>query len=574
VTTFTEQDLLADKGYPGFTDDLVGSNVFFGPARRLTPKDLERFWLLEYRWPNGFCPLGLSYVELCLTWANQYAAQHAPLPPADGYDNRLVGTSVYGTERPNTSSFAFQSRDLRFSQRMPDFIRNFDTMWDREKEMLLKSAQVIEKTELEGRSLAELDGYLLDAQHYMRWTWERHFELMYLMLLNHAGFYHLCESLSIDKDLAGQMFGGRATKISEGDAAIWKLADAVRASGAESRFTRGSLDAASIRAGLSKGSQAEQRLVREIDGFLDEWGWRTDIIGDPLSAPWIEDPTPLFGHLRHNLTSNGRFDLQAKLAMAAEQSEAAVETARRRLSTPERREFDKALEANRAASFVWWNEDHNFYIDQRTGIPLRRAALAIGRALDLAEPEDTCFLFLPELRQITAGAKSWRDFSGLVSERKDYYQRWKGLREQMPKFIGKPPEKFVDPILIELDGMSEDFLARLANPGDGKELKGVTASPGKARGKVRIVRNAADLHLVEAGDVLVCEGTSPSWTATFTRIAACLTDQGGTLSHAAIVSREYRLPCVVALATATTTFQNGDEVIVDGDNGTVRRVQP
>jgi pyruvate,water dikinase len=316
----------------------------------------------------------------------------------------------------------------------------------------------------------------------MRWTWERHFELMYLMLLNHAGFYHVCERLSIEKDLAGQMFGGRGTKISEGDAAIWKLADAVRADGAESRFTSGSLDAPSIRAGLSKGSQAEQRLGREIDGFLDEWGWRTDIICDPLSAPWIEDPTPLFGHLRHNLTSNGRFDLQAKLASAAEQSEAAVETARRRLSTPERREFDRALEANRAASFVWWNEDHNFYIDQRTGIPLRRAALAIGRALDLAEPEDTCFLFMPELRQITTGAKSWRDFSALVSERKDYYQRWKGLREQMPKFIGKPPEKFVDPILIELDGMSEDLLARLADPGDGQELKGVTASPGKARG--------------------------------------------------------------------------------------------
>nr|WP_254604332.1 PEP-utilizing enzyme [Leisingera sp. ANG59] len=118
--------------------------------------------------------------------------------------------------------------------------------------------------------------------------------------------------------------------------------------------------------------------------------------------------------------------------------------------------------------------------------------------------------------------------------------------------------------------MSEDFLARLASPGQGKELKGVVASPGKARGKVRIVRNAAELHLVEAGDVLVCEGTSPSWTATFTRISACLTDQGGTLSHAAIVSREYRLPCIVALATATTTFKNGDDVIVDGDKGIVR----
>ncbi|MEI9430189.1 PEP-utilizing enzyme [Mesorhizobium sp. Cs1299R1N3] len=574
MTTFTENELLADKGYPGFSPELVSENVYFGAARQLSAEDLDRFWLLEYRWPNGFCPLGLTYVELCLTWANQYAAQHAPLPPADGYDNRIVGTSVYGTERPSASAFAFASRDIRLTQRMPGFIRGFDAFWNTEKEALLRSAQVIERTELEGRTLAGLDGYLTDCVHYMRWTWERHFEIMYLMLLNHAGFYRLCEQLGINKELAGQMFGGRKTKISEGDAAIWALTDAIREAGAEAHFAGGPLDAAATRAALASGTAAERALDGRIGAFLDEWGWRTEIIGDPLSAPWIEDATPLFGHLRNNLASGKSFDLDSRVAKAREDSEAAIEAVRARLSTPERAEFDKGLEANRAASFVWWNEDHNFYIDQRTAIPLRRAALAIGRALDLAEAEDTCFLFLPELRQLARGEKTWRDFGSLVRDRRDYYTHWKGQRVRMPKFIGTPPDRFVDPILTELDGMSEEFLARLGQSEAKTELKGVAASPGTARGRVRIVRNAEDLHQLEKDDVLVCEGTSPSWTAAFTRIAACLADQGGTLSHAAIVSREYRLPCIVALAKATTTFANGDEVIVDGDKGTVRRVQP
>ena len=80
------------------------------------------------------------------------------------------------------------------------------------------------------------------------------------------------------------------------------------------------------------------------------------------------------------------------------------------------------------------------------------------------------------------------------------------------------------------------------------------------------------IHDIQPGEILVCEGTTPSWTPAFTRIAGCLTDQGGTLSHAAIVGREYGVPCVVALGNATARIRTGDVLELDGGTGTVRIV--
>jgi pyruvate,water dikinase len=70
--------------------------------------------------------------------------------------------------------------------------------------------------------------------------------------------------------------------------------------------------------------------------------------------------------------------------------------------------------------------------------------------------------------------------------------------------------------------------------------------------------------------VLVCRTTLPSWTSLFRIAGAVVTDSGGALSHAAIVAREYGLPCVVATRIGTVAIRDGQMVTVDGGAGTVR----
>ena len=86
-------------------------------------------------------------------------------------------------------------------------------------------------------------------------------------------------------------------------------------------------------------------------------------------------------------------------------------------------------------------------------------------------------------------------------------------------------------------------------------------------GPVRIVREAAELQKVEAGDVLVARLTDPDWEPVMRRVAAIVTDQGGRTAHAAIVSREFGIPCIVGAGNATEVLHDGDEVTVACSEG-------
>lgn len=81
-------------------------------------------------------------------------------------------------------------------------------------------------------------------------------------------------------------------------------------------------------------------------------------------------------------------------------------------------------------------------------------------------------------------------------------------------------------------------------------------------GRVRVVRAAGELQKVEAGDVLVARLTDPDWEPVMRRVAAIVTDQGGRTAHAAIVSREFGIPCIVGSGNATDVLQDNDEVTV------------
>lgn len=106
--------------------------------------------------------------------------------------------------------------------------------------------------------------------------------------------------------------------------------------------------------------------------------------------------------------------------------------------------------------------------------------------------------------------------------------------------------------------------------GDGKPLvTGLAAAPGVASGRVRIVERPQDAGRLVDGEVLVARMTSPDWVPFMRRAAAIVTDSGGVTCHAAIVSRELGIPCIVGTTDATAVLENGREVTVDATRGVV-----
>ena len=173
--------------------------------------------------------------------------------------------------------------------------------------------------------------------------------------------------------------------------------------------------------------------------------------------------------------------------------------------------------------------------------------------------DDIAFLTLQEL--VLWGFGLADPLRARVAERRAAYERQRRITP--PGYLGAPPE----PQASWLDRFGGPATPLEAGPG---EIAGVGASAGQAVGRVRVAHTLDEAQLLEAGEVLVCPSTDPSWTPLFALAAALVTDTGGSLCHAAVVAREYRLPAVVGTHIASAQLRTGQRVEVDGLAGRVR----
>lgn len=100
-------------------------------------------------------------------------------------------------------------------------------------------------------------------------------------------------------------------------------------------------------------------------------------------------------------------------------------------------------------------------------------------------------------------------------------------------------------------------------------IKGKPASAGIKEGRACVLKTVDEFGKFRAGDILVTVATSPVWTPLIFAASAVVTDRGGVLCHAAIVSREYGLPAVVGTKNGTQRIKDGQKIRVDGNKGVV-----
>ncbi|MBY0538816.1 hypothetical protein K2P56_00080 [Patescibacteria group bacterium] len=152
---------------------------------------------------------------------------------------------------------------------------------------------------------------------------------------------------------------------------------------------------------------------------------------------------------------------------------------------------------------------------------------------------------------------------------------------------GKIPEVFViekrreNSVVLVLDDQEYiitdlEELAVVDNVVDIKtslgEVYGTSAFRGVVTGRVVIVASAADAHKLKEGDILIASTTRPDYAPFMRACAGFVTNEGGSLSHAAIMARELKKPCVIGTKNATKVFANGDMVEVDAERGIVRKI--
>jgi len=147
---------------------------------------------------------------------------------------------------------------------------------------------------------------------------------------------------------------------------------------------------------------------------------------------------------------------------------------------------------------------------------------------------------------------------------------WDGKAPENVFIVQARPETVWSKAGAKKPGETQGGEGTKMSTGDKKVvLKGLPASPGIAIGVANIVPNVEDIAKVQKGDLLVTKMTTPDWVPAMRKACAIVTEEGGATCHAAIVSRELGIPCIVGSKTAMRDLHNGNTYTVDAKNGVV-----
>lgn len=413
---------------------------------------------------------------------------------------------------------------------------------------------------LDRKQLAEI---LTETDRRGRRLWAIHFDIVMPMHETLKEFADLCgEIFPQDTDVQAEILtAGEETFSVATGAALDELVARVQHTPGIAAALEEPWPTLQARLRLDPGGR---EFLAALTAFLHTYGKKLQ--GDLASRSWIDDPTPVLSALRSRRLEEGRSPTVQREGLLARRrlAEARAWTWLSGYPRPVHQEFCLLLDAARAAARI--SEDHNFYIDQQSIYQFQRvvnkAASDLVEAGQLQEVQDILYLTLPEV--LDAVTHPHLDASRLAQGRRQDMDRWS--TQSPPRELGTkggpiPAHPFT----------SREQPADASTPASkvpGRHL-GQPASPGRVTGVARVCRTLADVPALGAGEVLVARFISPSWVPWFSVASAIVTEIGGTLSHAAIVAREFQVPAVVGVPGVMDAVKTGDIVTVDGAQGYV-----
>ncbi len=311
--------------------------------------------------------------------------------------------------------------------------------------------------------------------------------------------------------------------------------------------------------GLYRKELSETACLVELDAFLAEFGHRAIGESDIMSPRFAEDPTYLLNVIRRHLRDASRRTAEQATREQELDRKVALESIRSRLGW----RYDRRL------IFEWWYarlcrvsalREANRHSLMYYGTAMRRLALVLGKRLTetgaLSAPDDVFFVTAEECLQLARGSSSPYDWKAVVRRRRALRRKY--AETTVPDFIPASGSRPRTPGEATMDAE--------------RCLHGVSISGGVVEGPVVIVRSAKDIEKVRRGDIIVAPVIDPGMVTAFGLAAGLIAEMGGTLSHGAIILREYGIPGVVNVSRVTELLRDGDRVRLNAVVGLVERV--
>lgn len=294
----------------------------------------------------------------------------------------------------------------------------------------------------------------------------------------------------------------------------------------------------------------ESTFKQSLRKFLAEYGHRGVYEMDMINQCWREDPSYLLNVVRSNMETADLCKIKARQKRKADEASREV---RQRVPFYKRGLIDYLLK--QAIKGAELRETAKSVLVKIQIFDMRLVFQEIGCRLArkgiLAESNDIYHCALSEIFSILRGDWSGSGLDVLVTERKVERKEMEAL---------SPPDLIIDEV---------PQFAEPAAPCTGNTLAGMGVAAGKASGAAKIIYHPVEGEKLQAGDVLVAPSTDPGWTPLFLRASAIVMETGGSISHGAIVAREYGIPAVVNIPGLMKIIKDSQLITVDGDEGKV-----
>jgi pyruvate,water dikinase len=582
-----------EKMYPYFT--------------RFRPADDKQFWFYNsMHFPEPMPAFDVITAEVPYTGMGAFTTRVFAFPTALGVDHRIINGRVYITAYAVTDPEEIGRRAELFQRRAGYYFENWDKLygeWQHRIEALIRDMDAIEVPQLPEFEDEEVVNKSLGIaqNHYVREAfhrcienyskmWHHHFEFLMLGYGAYVVFFQFCKQNfpEITDQTVARMVAGIDVTMFRPDDELKKLARLAVELGIGDKFVA-EADAETILEAVRQTGDAGKRWLDALDKARDPWF--NISTGDGFyhhHLSWNENLSVPFSALpRYIELLNQGETLERPTEKLKEERLRIISEYRSLLTTEDdRAAFDQMLGlSHKVFPFV---ENHKFYCEHwhttRFFLKVREfGALLVDKGV-LKESEDIFHLHYTEAEQALVdvmlawaagsepvGGPHWQP---IVAERKQILEKLKAW--DAPPALGPIPESVEDPALQMLWGITSETLdawSRAVSEADENTIRGYAASQGIVEGIARVLKDVNDIGQMREGEILVCPVTAPSWAPVFGKIKAAVSDIGGTMSHAAIVAREYGMPAVVGTGHATKRIKTGQRIRVDGDAGVVTILQ-
>ncbi|AKH44227.1 pyruvate,water dikinase [Altererythrobacter atlanticus] len=586
------------KVVPG-TEDAQAAYPYYA---QFTPEDDDRFWFYNsMHFPEPMHHFDMITAEAAYCALGSFNTRVHVLPTTKGIDHRVINGRVFIGGVPVTDPEEIEARTAEFQQRAFYYYENWEKLYDQWKEKmkaLIADAQALPTPSLPdlepietthtGKGVAAnhalIDTYRKQLEGYYR-MWHHHFEFLLLGYGAYLTFFDFCKRAfpEISDQAISRMVAGMEAEIFKPDEEVKRLARRAVELGVDSHF-HDEMEIEQVLGALDQLGENGREWLQELE--TSRHPWFNVNVGDGFyhyHRSWNDDLSMPFAALPGYIDKVKKGEnIERPMDQLVAEREQLVSDYRELLDSEEdKATYDQLIGlAHRVFPYV---EGHKFYCEHwYTNLFFNKireyGALLRDHGFWEAE-EDVFHLTHYELESAIVdlmlawssgsaplGPKRW---PAIIAQRKQAIEAW--AEATVPPALGAVPDVIDDPAIVMLWGITRENLDTWLSDGEENEneLKGFAACSGVVEGTARVVKSVKEIGRLEEGDILVCQVTNPTWAPIFQKISAAVSDIGGSMSHMAIVAREYGLPAVVGTGAATQKIRDGQRIRVDGGRGVV-----